>query len=327
MSMRWGKRAASGWLQAGSSMLVLGATLVAAGRGSFWQRLEHLRPGWLALAAAILLVQFPIMAARWCLFARALAVPLSFSHALSEYVLATLLNQVLPFGVWGDVTRVVRHAKAPDQGDGHGYTRAALAVVLERASGQLGLWLVVLAVLPTWTFLVPWRASTNRALGALGLVTAAIAAVAIVLLRRVRASKIWQDRARESLRALIAPSMLVLHLPLSLLLVGLHTSAFFCIAHAFGFALSFELAVRAVPLVLVATTLPFFLGGWGIREATVAGLYHAAGLASANGVSIAIVYGCLSLLTSLPGLWSLRPRLAASPLVNSGLPHEQALRQ
>jgi uncharacterized membrane protein YbhN (UPF0104 family) len=82
-----------------------------------------------------------------------------------------------------------------------------------------------------------------------------------------------------------------------------------------------------VPLVLVATTLPFFLGGWGIREATVAGLYHSAGLASADGVSIAIVYGCLSLLTSLPGLWALRPRLAVAPLVDSGLPHEQALRQ
>jgi uncharacterized membrane protein YbhN (UPF0104 family) len=308
-------------------MLVLGATLAAAERGSFWQQLGHLRPGWLALAAIILLVQFPVMAARWCIFARALAVPLSFSHALSEYILAALLNQVLPLGVWGDVTRVVRHAQAPDRANGHGYARAAHAVVLERASGQMGLWLVVLAMAPTWTFLVPWRASTSQALGTLGLMTAAIAAVGIVLLRRVRASKLWQDRTRESLRALVALRMLILHLPLSLLLVGLHASAFFCIAHAFGFALSFGLAMRAIPLVLVATTLPLFLGGWGIREATLAGLYHAAGLASANGVSIAVVYGCLSLLISLPGLWSLRPSLAGAPLVNSGLPHEQALRQ
>src|SRR6266540_2803794 len=100
MSMRWGKRAASGWLQAGASTLVLGATLVAAGRGSLWQQLGHLRLRWLVLAAATLLVQFPIMATRWCILARALAVPLSFSHALSEYFLATLLNQVLPLGVW-----------------------------------------------------------------------------------------------------------------------------------------------------------------------------------------------------------------------------------
>jgi hypothetical protein len=118
--------------------------------------------------------------------------------------------------------------------------------------------------------------------------------------------------------------MLALHLPLSLLLVVLHTSAFFCIARAFGFALSFGTAGRVVPLVLVATTLPLFLGGWGIREATVAALYHSAGLASAEGVSIAVVYGCLSLLTSLPGLWALRRRFAVAPLVSSGLPHEQA---
>jgi len=324
--MRWEKCAAGGWLQVGASILVLAATLIAAGKGSVWQQLGLLQFRWLLLAAAILLVQFPIMTARWCVFARALAVPLSFRHALPEYLLATLLNQVLPLGVWGDITRVVRHAKAPDRGVHHG-TRAALAVVLERASGQMGLWLVVLAVLPTWTFLIPWRASTSRALGTLGLVAGAVAAVAIVLLPRMRASKLWQDRFRESIRALVAPHMLVLHFPLSLLLVFLHTSAFFCVARAFGFALSFELAIRVVPLVLVATTLPFFLGGWGIREATVAGLYHSAGLASADGVSIAIVYGCLSLLTSLPGLWALRPRLAVAPLVDSGLPHEQALRQ
>jgi uncharacterized membrane protein YbhN (UPF0104 family) len=308
-------------------MVVLGATLVAAGRSNIWQQMEHLRLPWLVLAAAILLAQFPIMAMRWCLFARALAVPLPLSQAISEYFLATLLNQVLPLGVWGDVTRIVRHAKSPDRKAGPSYTPAALAVVLERASGQMGLWLVVLAVLPTWTFLLPWPASTSRALGALGLVAAAVAVVAIVLLGRVRASTLWQDGARAGLRALVAPRMLVLHLPLSLLLVALHTSVFFCIARAFGFALSFELAVRAVPLVLVATTLPLFLGGWGIREATIAGLYHSVGLASANGVSIAIVYGCLSLLASLPGLWALRPRLVATALGDSGLPHEQALRQ
>jgi len=324
--MRWEKCVARGWLQAGASVLVLAATLIAAGRGSFWQQLEHLQFRWLVLAAAILLAQFPIMATRWCVFARALAVPLSFPHALSEYFLATLLNQVLPLGVWGDVTRVFRHAKATDRGAHHG-TRATLAVVLERASGQMGLWLVVLAVLPTWTFLIPWRASTSRTLATLGLVALAIAAVAIVLVRRLRASKSWRDRTHGSVRALLAPRRLLLHLPLSLLLVFLHASVFFCVAHAFGFALSFELAIRTVPLVLVATTLPFFLGGWGIREATIAALYHSAGLASAEGVGIGIVYGCLSLLTSLPGLWALRPRLAVAPLVNSGLPHEQALRQ
>jgi uncharacterized membrane protein YbhN (UPF0104 family) len=314
------------WLRTGASILVLGATLITVGRGNLWQQLGHLHLRWLSLAAAILLVQFPIMAARWCVFAHSLAVPLSFSRALSEYLLAAFLNQVLPFGVLGDVTRAVRHAKSPERGGHHDFTRAALAVVLERASGQMGLWLVVLVVLPTWTFLIPWPASTSRTLGAAGLVAATAAVFAVVLSRRLRASRTLQQRARESARALVAPRMLVLHLPLSLLLVVLHTSVFFCIARAFGFALPLGLAIRAVPLVLVATTLPLFLGGWGIREATVAGLYHSAGLASADGVSIAVVYGCLSLLTSLPGLWGLRPRLTVAPLVDSGLPHEETPR-
>jgi glycosyltransferase 2 family protein len=322
--MPWEKRAAMAWLQTGASVLVLAATLLTVGRGSFWQQLAHPQLGWLSLAAAILLVQFPILATRWCIFAHSLAVPLSFSRALSEYLLATFLNQVLPLGVLGDVTRVIRHARASQRGDCHDYSRAAGAVVLERASGQMGLGLVVLAVLPTWTALLSWRASTGRMLGALGLAVGAATVLAAFLLRRLGALKNWRNTARMSIRALVAPRMLALHLPLSLLLVILHTSAFFCIAHAFGFSLSFGTASRMVPLVLVATTLPLFLGGWGIREATVAALYHSAGLASVEGVSIAVVYGCLSLLTSLPGLWALRRRFAGAPLVSSVLPHEQA---
>ena len=51
--------------------------------------------------------------------------------AVREYYLAMFLNQVLPGGVLGDVTRAWRHARLEDTG------RAVRAVVFERASGQL----------------------------------------------------------------------------------------------------------------------------------------------------------------------------------------------
>lgn len=324
MSTQGEKRLRSGWLQVSASVLVLAATLFVVGRGASGEWLVRVRLDWLALAAAFLLVQVPIMTARWRLFARRLAVPLGFRRALSEYFLATLLNQVLPLGVLGDVTRVVRHARSSAGGEKASYAQAALAVVLERASGQMGLWLVMLVVLPAWASQIPWQ-RMGSLVAVLALVAISLAATALGV-RRLRVWKKWRGSVLPSIGALLHPRTLALHLPLSLVLVGLHIGAFLCIARAFGFDMSLGLAVRVVPPVLVATSLPVFLGGWGVREATMAGLYHAAGLASANGVSISVVYGVLSLLVGLPGLWALRPTTALRPLPRPAVPHEQVLR-
>lgn len=311
-----------GWLQVGASALVLVAALVAAGRGKPWQQLAHLRAAWLGLAALLLGAQFPIMAARWCLFARELGVALPFSRALTEYFFAGFLNQVLPLGICGDVTRVLREGKRSEPLGG-GYTPAALAVALERGSGQLALWLIVLAVLPAWTAqLVPTYTNVGSAVLVALLLVVVLLGLAATLLRRSR----WRQRVRQGMHALWAPRMLALHLPLSLVLVLLHVGAFVCVARALALPLSLSLAVRVVPLVLVATTLPFFVGGWGIREASVASLYHLAGLSGADGISIAVAYGLLGLLVSTPGLAALRPSLRLTTPPPSGSMHEQALR-
>lgn len=318
------KQHLGGWLRAAGSALVLVATFAAVGRAGLLQQLAHLRIAWLGLATLLLVGQFPLMAARWCFFAKAISAGLAFRRALGEYFLSSFLNQVLPFGVLGDVTRVLRHARLSKAGRRSDYAGPALAVVLERASGQLGLWLVVLAVLPTWTASLPRTASTSVGLA----ITAIAVSVAILLvIGRPRRWVEWRDRARATIPMFLAPRALVRHLPLSLLLVALHTAAFVSLARAFGFSLSFGIAIRVVPLVLVATTLPFFFGGWGVREASVAGLYHLAGLGSADGVSVAVTYGFLSLLVSLPGLFMVRrSSIATTAFVRSGSAHEQALR-
>jgi hypothetical protein len=62
--------------------------------------------------------------------------------------------------------------------------------------------------------------------------------------------------------------------------------------------------VRALPLllgVLVASSLPFNLAGWGPREGAAAGLFGLAGLGAQQGVTMAATYGVLSLAAALPG--------------------------
>jgi uncharacterized membrane protein YbhN (UPF0104 family) len=297
------------WIQVGASIAALAGTLYFVDRAEIRHHLRHMQSGWLALTLAILLAQFVVAGARWWFFARKLSAPLGFSRALAEYFLAGFLNQVLPFGILGDVSRGLRHARAAraDGGPGAGNARVVLAIVLERASGQFALWLVVAAILPGW-----WSATGSLPGHAFGigilavLLVIACVALAVLAWQRWRISPDIKRLLPEAWRMMFAPKNLVAHLSLSLLLVATHILAFVTIARGLGLHLPFALAIRVVPLVLVTTTLPVFMAGWGVREATVAGLYHLAGLRGAEGVTIALVFGCLSLLASVPGILALR---------------------
>jgi hypothetical protein len=222
----------------------------------------------------------------------------------------------LPLGLLGDALRAVRHRdRASREGtvEAPG-ARALLAILLERASGQIGLWLFVLAVAPWW-----WRAVLLRlsrsALGAapgsrLLLLGAGVAVALFALVWFVRPAR-WlgaRELVQEGVKALLAPLNLLVHLPLSLMLVVTHVGVFWLVARALGLALDPALALRIVPLVLVAATLPAFFAGWGVREAAAAGLYHLSGLSAVDGATISLVYGTIGLLASTPGIFALRRR-------------------
>ena len=288
---------------------MLVASLNFVDRAEVWRHLHQMQVGWLALTLAILLAQFAVMATRWWIFARSLSVRLGYRQALAEYFLAGFLNQVLPFGILGDVGRAIRHAQSARTGENPGRSRAhvVLAIILDRASGQVALWLVVAAILPGWWVIISRQPGTSLTFKLpVGLLTLGLVAVAVVAWRRQRHAPEWRRLAYEGWRAMASPRNLAIHLPLSFVLVATHVLTFLTIAHGLAIQLSPALAFRVVPIVLVATTLPMFVAGWGVREATVAGLYHLAGLRGAEGVTIALVYGCLGLVASAPGVLALR---------------------
>jgi uncharacterized membrane protein YbhN (UPF0104 family) len=100
------------------------------------RRLGELEPVWALVALAISLPQMALLAFRWRLTAARLGLALPFGTALSEYYLGVFLNQLLPGGVMGDVSRAWRHGRAETAPDAAGTLGpAARAVILERASG------------------------------------------------------------------------------------------------------------------------------------------------------------------------------------------------
>jgi uncharacterized membrane protein YbhN (UPF0104 family) len=285
---------------------LLFAILWAAGGAGLLTRLSGLDPAFVALALAAASLQFFLLPARWAWFARQLGVRLEYRRALREYYLSALLNQVLPFGVLGDALRVVRHSEQVHRGAAVvlATPRVLLAAALDRISGQAIVALAALAAAP----LLFRRASAALASPLLTLTAAAAVVLgcglvlALALRRRLAPVR---DLLGDGLRALLMPRSLWFHWLVSCALLLLCGVQFWACARALGFSLSLGAAAQIVPPVLLAAALPAFFSGWGVREATAAALYHLSGLQAAEGAVVSVVFGLVSLISSLPGARSL----------------------
>jgi len=285
---------------------------VTASAGIFWAILRFIgesrgsraaaafEPGWASAAVALSSLQLAIVTLRWTFFARALTAPLSYGAALGAYYVSTCLNQLLPFGLLGDAWRGFWHARRFSAAAAAG-TRpalaAAMALILDRASGQLVSLALIVAVLPLW-----WQ-PLRSALSGLRISFApsgALLALAVALLVYFGRSLLRRTARVRSI--FFRPGSLAVHGACSALAVFTHVAGFYCAARALGLDLPFALALRVVPVVLVASALPSLAFGMGAREAVAAALYHLLGLRAADGAEIALATGLLGFVASSPGL-------------------------
>ena len=273
------------------------------------------QPGWLAAALALGVPQVVLSAWRWRLTAARLGAHLPLGAAVREYYLATFLNQVLPGGVMGDATRAWRHARHARHVQCGG-AAAWQAVVLERASGQLALLLVVLASLALSPAL---RSAVHGAFSGPRPTAAALAGLLLALLAlgltlsRTRL-RVHLSQLRQAARqALLARGAFLPQLIASLLVVASYVGVYLCCMRMIGIDTPLATAAPLVPWVLLAMAIPLSIAGWGVREGAAALLWQAAGLDPAQGVAISISYGAVVLLSSLPGALMLHRAPAGVP--------------
>lgn len=268
--------------------------------GEVAARLSSLAPGWAAAALALSVVQVGVSAWRWRFTAARLGLDLPFGPAVAEYYLATFLNQVLPGGVLGDVSRAWRHTRAAEAAAGlDAPARRGLAihaVVLERASGQT----VMLAVAAVSGVILlggwPWGAVAAALLAAFGWGVARRGT-------REAASDDGPAGVVESARkALFAPAAFGAQAASSAFVVATYLATWWMAARALGIDTPTAVMLPLVAPVLVTMLVPVSVAGWGVREGGAALLWTWAGLPAADGVAISVVYGLLVLVGSLPGL-------------------------
>lgn len=259
-----------------------------------------IHPGWLLLALG--LTQLPILlsAWRWHFTVRRLGLSLPLRQALREYYLALFLNQVLPGGVLGDVSRAWRHARTEVRSGA-----AVRAVVLERTSGQLLIALVVpvcLLLQPALLAAIP----LPLVLAGLALLLVGLGVLWTGLARLPRWRAVLRPWWRDLRRGLLCRAALPLQLLSSALVLASYVLLFWAVARGLGDTTPAGQLMPLVPLLLLAMLLPISFAGWGVREGAAAVLWLLLGLDPAAGVAASIGYGLLVLFGSLPGaavLW------------------------
>ncbi|MFC7495933.1 MULTISPECIES: lysylphosphatidylglycerol synthase domain-containing protein [unclassified Nocardioides] len=92
----------------------------------------------------------------------------------------------------------------------------------------------------------------------------------------------------------------------SLVAASGHVVVFLVAARAAGTDAPLTELLPLALLVMLAAAVPLNVAGWGPREGVAAAAFATAGLGAAQGATVAVLYGVLALVATLPGavLWT-----------------------
>ncbi|MER7247839.1 lysylphosphatidylglycerol synthase transmembrane domain-containing protein [Kribbella sp. NPDC000426] len=280
------------WARLAGGAAILAVLVWRVGTGPLLDGLR-LTTGW-SIAAALAITSLTTLccAWRWRLVAGGLGVEVPLGTAVAAYYRSQFLNATLPGGVVGDVHRAVRHGR--EVGD---LGRSLRAVAWERASGfavQLMLTVGVLFLL-SQPFVSP-GAVTVAAVAGLVLV-----AVLLGLNGRRLSSRIGRAFTSDLFDAVLAPRAWPGILLASTIAVLGHATVFLIAVRATGADVSPAHLLPLALVVLTASAVPTNIAGWGPREGAAAWAFSSLGLGASLGVTVAVVYGMLALVATLPG--------------------------
>lgn len=290
---------------------ILAALVARLGTAAVVDGLRAIGLGSMLVALGVGLLTTVLSAWRWCLVARALGLRLPLTVAVADCYRAVFLNSVLPSGVLGDVYRAVNHGRG--EGD---VGRGVRAVALERAAGLLVLVVVGTVVLLTQPILLT-AVAANLVTGPV-VVIGGLVVVGVLAAVAVRGG--CASRLRRALRTVLTdvrsglfslgtwPGVVLL----SVATLAGHLTLFVVAARDAGSEAALGELLPLLVLALLAMGLPLNIGGWGPREGVAAAAFGVVGFGAAQGLTVAVVYGTLSMIACLPGVGMLLPRRGIS---------------
>jgi uncharacterized membrane protein YbhN (UPF0104 family) len=221
---------------------------------------------------------------------------------LQLFYVAAFFNTCLWGSVGGDVVRgwLSYRGDVP--------RRTALnSVVLDRVAALAGVALLVLITAPYWMARIgntpiTWLPAGVAASGLLGILVIAQFERLPQSWQRLRLMRLVQSLGEATRTIFLRPAAAVPTLLLAIgvqMLMGL-TAYLVSQSLAIGLPL-LDCLVLMQPVVLL-TSLPISIGGWGVRETAVIGLLGLVGVPASAALVLSVELGLLTMVASLPGL-------------------------
>jgi glycosyltransferase 2 family protein len=232
---------------------------------------------------------------RWSVIGQAMGLHLRFGAAVSAYYRSQFINVALPGGVVGDVDRAVRGPT-----DAGSLSQRTRSVLWDRATGQainVALTAALFALLPS-----PMTKSVATLTGA---AVAAAGLIGFLIFAGSRASR-WIARVAESVRCDLRrvagdPGRVGRIAAASVITTVGHVAVFLLAFRSVLPQVSLSVALPVALVVLVASAIPANVAGWGPREGAAAWAFSSCGLGASAGVAVAVSYGLLVVVATLPG--------------------------
>jgi hypothetical protein len=279
--------------------------------GAAKDRILGADPVMILCAGFVLLIQMGVGGARWWAVMRAIETPLPWFELTKLFWIGGFFSQALPSSVGGDPIRIYMAYK-----DGLPLSKAINGVMLERVVTIIGLTILAIAVQP-W-FVPKLNAETQMltltVLAMLGVGT--IFGVIVLLYLDRLPEALSKFRIVRGMNALAADSrLLFLRLKGAVLasIFGIltHVNISLCVfflAMSIGVDVTWLDCMVLMPLVILVTTLPISIAGWGVREGAMVTAFALVGVPGEGALVLSLMLGILGIVMMIPGggFWLIR---------------------
>jgi len=264
-----------------------------------------------ALAAAVLLFSLAfVQAVRWIVVLKACDSSVRYWDSLRIVLIGQFFNQTLPSAIGGDAVRMWEARRA-----GLPLRIAVTSIVIDRLLGLAAVLVVVGVGLPRMLGLIDDPVARNGyALAIVGLICCYVGLLGF--------SRIWPKRLRfkivdavlklseDARLVLLAPKASAQALGLAVLAqigLGLCVNS---LARSIGAEIPVSDCILLFSPVILFSTLPISVAGWGAREGAMVVVFGLIGLAKPDALAISLLFGLISILVAMPGgaLWLIARR-------------------
>lgn len=272
-----------------------------------WQE-QH--PGALVIALGFLLIQLFLGAFRWdfvlhAFMSRAhthLAKPL----IIKIYYISIFFTTCLPGAVGGDMIRIwlTKSEHVP-------LHVSANSVVIDRMIALVALFIMVMISLPllgqTMGGDIVAMAAITVMLTGLGLWVVFKADTLLTPFKHIRVVHGFLHFFAGLRVVLQRPLFCVAMLGMAVLGHVMYSLAAWALAQSLSLPMTIIQSIMLMPPVILATSLPISIGGWGVREMGVIGMLGLIGISKTSALMLSLQLGFLLIILTLPGsvLWLL----------------------